>query len=378
MRLPPKTIILPYKKEDVLSGNHVQLEDCLHKVFAEIERMYSELSVPLLGGPAGSPGVWSAEQSMGAKLVSHTAQIVAPTVDCATGDGKYYYRIPTELNMLYLTHVAATVVNPGAGVGTKLSIQINNVTRGLDLLYTPLTIDTLETDSLTAAAPAVIRTILSQVVTGDVLRVDVDEVHADPSQGLIIELQFGTVAPSHFPTFSRTYYPAAQADDGYGYTGTPAQFFASSHIVLGGVSGVARKGFIRLPSVTVKKGATVTQATLTLFSEGTYNGSPEALVKVYCNDVDSSIVPTTYVELDTLVLTSGFHNWFIPVPTIYVGYSIDVTTIVQGIINRAGWASGNALTLVFTTAEANNYRTFLDQADASLKPKLVITGEEYT
>jgi hypothetical protein len=59
----------------------------------------------------------------------------------------------------------------GTGVPT---IQIRNVTDAVDVLSTRLTIDSGETDSSTAAAPAVINTSNDDVATGDQFAIDVD------------------------------------------------------------------------------------------------------------------------------------------------------------------------------------------------------------
>jgi hypothetical protein len=59
------------------------------------------------------------------------------------------------------------------GTGT-LTIQIRNVTDAVDVLSTRLTIDTGETDSATAAAPAVINTANDDLATADQFAIDVD------------------------------------------------------------------------------------------------------------------------------------------------------------------------------------------------------------
>lgn len=104
-----------------------------------------------------------------------------------TGDGKAYFRVPSILNGLNLTSVAAavsTVSSSGAP-----TIQIHNVTQAVDMLTTRITIDASETDSSTAATPAVIDTGNDDVATGDLLRIDID-VAGTGAKGLIVEMQF--------------------------------------------------------------------------------------------------------------------------------------------------------------------------------------------
>lgn len=105
-----------------------------------------------------------------------------------TGNGKAYYRVPSTLNGKVLASVAAAVSTASSsGLPT---VQIHNVTDAVDMLSIALTIDASETDSSTAATPAVIDAANDDVATGDLLRIDVD-VAGTGTKGLIVELQFG-------------------------------------------------------------------------------------------------------------------------------------------------------------------------------------------
>jgi hypothetical protein len=106
----------------------------------------------------------------------------------ATGDGKHYIHIDRKLNESNLVYVHAEVIT--AGTTNTTDIQIANVTQSVDMLSTKLTIDTGETGSDTAAAPAVIDRTKDNVSENDLLRVDVDAVSSTPAKGLIITLGF--------------------------------------------------------------------------------------------------------------------------------------------------------------------------------------------
>ena len=76
-------------------------------------------------------------------------------------------------------------------IGTgKTSIHISNVTDGVDMLSTALTIDSGETGSDTAATPAVVDVTKDDVVENDLIRIDVDERTQNPPEGLLITLGF--------------------------------------------------------------------------------------------------------------------------------------------------------------------------------------------
>lgn len=106
----------------------------------------------------------------------------------ATGDGKFYFSVPSSLDGMNLVEVHAEVVTAGT-TGTT-DIQIHNLTQTADMLSTKLTIDSGETGSDTAATPAVIDATNDDVATNDVIRIDVDAVSTTPAQGLIVTLIF--------------------------------------------------------------------------------------------------------------------------------------------------------------------------------------------
>lgn len=115
-------------------------------------------------------------------------KIVDDTTALATGDGKLIFMIPAILNGLNLTGVTifvTTVSSSGAP-----SVQIRNVTDGVDMLSTNATIDASEFSSLTAATPPVINTSNDDVATGDLIAIDVDGAGTG-AKGLGVILTFG-------------------------------------------------------------------------------------------------------------------------------------------------------------------------------------------
>ena len=106
----------------------------------------------------------------------------------ATGDGKAYFVIPNELTGMNLVRVAATVIT--AGTTNSTTIAIYNLTDAQEMLSTLMAIETTETSTRTSATPGVIDTTKDDVVTGDILRIDVDAISTTPPKGLIIEMVF--------------------------------------------------------------------------------------------------------------------------------------------------------------------------------------------
>jgi len=116
-------------------------------------------------------------------------QVLAGEDSLVVGDGQAYLTIPAYLTGLNLSAVHARVIT--APTGSAISIMVHNLTDGVDMLSTALTIDATETGSDTAATPAVIDTDHDDVATNDCLRIDIDQVGStEPGKGLIIRLQF--------------------------------------------------------------------------------------------------------------------------------------------------------------------------------------------
>lgn len=109
------------------------------------------------------------------------------TTVLTTGDGKLILCIPSELNGYNLIDADAYVTTVSSS-GTP-TIQIRNVTDTQDMLSTTITIDVNEKTSYTAATPPVINTSYDDVVTGDLIAVDVD-VAGTGAKGLGIILSF--------------------------------------------------------------------------------------------------------------------------------------------------------------------------------------------
>ena len=122
-------------------------------------------------------------------------QVVGGATALSTGDGKAYLRIPAALNGMNLASANIQVITTSSsGLPTvqiargRQATPTSNFTYA-DMLTTKITIDATEYDSKDAAAAAVIDTSNDDVVTGDVIRVDVD-VAGTGTTGLNVTLTF--------------------------------------------------------------------------------------------------------------------------------------------------------------------------------------------
>ena len=111
----------------------------------------------------GSAPVWT-------KFYRPAAFLLNTDIALNTGDDAYRFRVPFVINGWNLYSVAMARKS-GTGV---LTVQLRNVGTGFDMLTTKLTVDSGETDTITAATAAVIDTARDDVATGNQLAIDAD------------------------------------------------------------------------------------------------------------------------------------------------------------------------------------------------------------
>lgn len=111
-------------------------------------------------------------------------------------------------------------------------------------------------------------------------------------------------------------------------------------------------------NVTIPAGSTINSAVVSLTARGSWSGTP-ANSTWYGHDTDSATAPTNFAGWTALVKTTASVAWnSIAAWTDNVVYdSPDLATIVQEIIDRGGWASGNNLALTWEGASGSDTRS---------------------
>ena len=182
------------------------------------------------------------------------------------------------------------------------------------------------------------------------------------------------------------------SDSGRAVTGSGTVSTTNTKLEIGShSSGDEWSGAARFTGVAVPQGSTITSATFSLKADASYSASPN-VVKIYVSaedsdnaaalstssgDLNASTRPRTTATLvaDVSSITGG--NW----------YDFDVTAVVQEIVDRAGWVSGNAWVFLIdthedtTTNEWQDWRSY--DASAADAPQITITygsagGTTYT
>lgn len=146
-------------------------------------------------------------------------------------------------------------------------------------------------------------------------------------------------------TLTTTATLLANADDGSWQTST-AQFTNNSVKAGMDLGLLTWSAFIRFDSVNVPQGANINWAGLHLQSTSLVAESNNAVVTVKGGDDDDQAAPTTYTYADSANKTTASTSWQLK------GYiagqvvtSPDLAAIIQEIVDRPGWVSGNAIVI---------------------------------
>ncbi len=140
-------------------------------------------------------------------------------------------------------------------------------------------------------------------------------------------------------------------------------YWAGSWFVNGSWWQTGRNGFGddlysagRFTNVSVPYGATITSAYLKLY--GYANESGDAFTRIYGIDEDNTVDLTS--DPVSRPRTTAYTQWNFNVINLNQLYTIDITSLIQEIVNRAGWGSSNALAVIHVNdgTPTSNFRHF--------------------
>lgn len=181
------------------------------------------------------------------------------------------------------------------------------------------------------------------------------------------------IIPAEARLVDTDYQVAATANDGF-WTDSGGGVFYSTEAyvrVLGGYHG-----FTRFPSIGIPPGSTILSAYVTVWA---YDEDGNPIIWMCLNDVDNASAPTNYTEAHALVFTTAGSAWSTTAWTFRNAYqSSSLATAVQEVIDRAGWASGNALMPLYIDTGYATWKAFLDYSSGipAEAPKLTVTWNE--
>lgn len=111
---------------------------------------------------------------------------------------------------------------------------------------------------------------------------------------------------------------------------------------------------IRFYNVTIPKGSTILSAKITFNCQEVYDDII-CNVRIKGEKVDNAAIFTSHSDFDGRTRTTEYKDWSsIPAWLLNTDYdSPDISNVIQEIINRAGWASGNYLVLFIADNGSN-------------------------
>jgi hypothetical protein len=182
---------------------------------------------------------------------------------------------------------------------------------------------------------------------------DLGECTFSPSGALtmedsVITVSYGEFSDTQAIAVKQTlaFKPVVAADTGLSILDTETFDDGSFGVYRVGVNGFSCNIFTRFVNVTVPKNANILSAQILYYAESSETGAV-CNTLLHMNDVDNAVAPISVAQYEALALTSNPTAWIIPATENSAAcVSPDIKAAVQSIVNRAGWISGNAMTVV--------------------------------
>lgn len=162
-----------------------------------------------------------------------------------------------------------------------------------------------------------------------------------------------------------------ESDSTFNNTATVGYFGYSTNAIWHQINSLQR-----FTNITIPQAATITSSYLSFYA-GTGTGT-DVNASISAIDSDNAAAPTTYSTAENATRTTGVSWLSIPTWTLTTwNNSPSINSVIQTIIDRANWTSGNAIVLYVednaSGTSANNYRQFYQfNQSASIAPKLHI------
>ena len=170
---------------------------------------------------------------------------------------------------------------------------------------------------------------------------------------------------------------STDADDCY--AGSDGSFNKTAEVIyIGNASAgdVPLRACIPIKNVTLPNAFLINSATLEVYAAASESTTTVKII-VGCEAADNPPSPTTKNDLFGRTMTTAkLTNNNVEAWTAGTKYTFDITTSVQEVLNRAGWASGNQMNvLIFDNAgTADKVRTIASYENVTYttEPKLLI------
>jgi hypothetical protein len=133
---------------------------------------------------------------------------------------------------------------------------------------------------------------------------------------------------------------------------------------------------LRFQNVQIPQGATITNAYVRFIVDVSQSGS--VAVDIYGEDADNSvaIVDASSNNISNRTKTTATVNWNVGGSGAGVNTAVDtvdISSIIQEIVNRAGWVAGNSIMIIFQDPTTSNFREFESyDGESGDAPRLIV------
>lgn len=178
--------------------------------------------------------------------------------------------------------------------------------------------------------------------------------------------------------YTKTYTISTGVNDGYVVHDTLTLYNSEYSLLIGydayNETGDNCDSYIGFNNVIIPKNSTILSAVLKFNVYRCYDGYVNTQLKISTN----YIIPNTYMQFDSMIGTTNYISF--NQSEIYTESftQLDIKALIQEVINRSDWISGNNL-VVFstnTTKEVNTATIDIDSYEFDPSVELVITYEE--
>ncbi len=168
-------------------------------------------------------------------------------------------------------------------------------------------------------------------------------------------------------------YIVANADDGYQYS--TAIDAGQNFLSFGQEGSYTFNTYLRFTNVTIPQGSVISSAKLELVARSTLSGTT-CSVRIRCEDADNAGQISSYSDYSGRAITDAYTDWTVSAMDAGTTYdSADFKIALQEVVNRAGWASGNAIHVFIrdngSSANAVRYAAALENSTYT-EPRLVV------
>lgn len=199
------------------------------------------------------------------------------------------------------------------------------------------------------------------------------------SRDIIFELEEIPMVPHSSIFYPEVGESTETYENDYSWVGASDLYNGETWLKIGGSPENFRTG-VNFADVNIPNGATITSAFMIFYSKYNYPGPTpsEYAMTLHGNDVDNASTPPDANTAENLTLTTASVNWSLDENDPWYKdrqvVTADITTIVQEIVDRGGWASGNNMQILWKATVETEERA-LYSAEGGYRPQLHIRWE---